>query len=302
MRLKGFFYVTCAGFMWGFIGPFSKVAFQEGVSPLEVAFWRAVLAWIFFGLHAAATGQVKLNVRDIPAVIAFGVTGIAGLFGSYTLAVDEGGAALASVLLYTAPAWVAVLSAIFFKEVMTVLKLIALGLTMVGVVGVCTDSAGLGAYIQSGVGGAAVGFGLLSGFFYSLYYVFGKHFSTRYSSPNLFLYILPIGALCIFAMVDFGHKTVTAWLAMVGLAVVSTYGPYYCYYVGLKYLEPSRAAITATLEPVVATIAAYIWWGESFAVNGYAGSVLILTAVSLMVWEGARLRGNTVLKPPAEET
>jgi DME family drug/metabolite transporter len=197
---------------------------------------------------------------------------------------------------------VAVLSAICFKETMTVVKLTALGLTMVGVVGVSAGSTGMSAYVGNGVGGAAVGFGLLSGFFYSLYYIFGKHFSTRYSSPNLFLYILPIGALCIFAMADFGHKTVTAWLAMVGLALVSTYGPYYCYYVGLKYLEPSRAAITATLEPVVATIAAHMWWGESFAMSGYIGSVLILTAVTLMVWEGGRLRGNTILKPPGEET
>jgi len=33
----------------GMIGPFARLAFSEGVLPMEVAFWRAVLAWIFFG-------------------------------------------------------------------------------------------------------------------------------------------------------------------------------------------------------------------------------------------------------------
>lgn len=298
MQLSGYFYAIGAGVMWGFIGPFAKVAFQEGVSPLEVAFWRAVLAWGCFGLHAALIREWKLASRDIPAVLLFGLTGVGGLFGSYSLAVDKGGVALASVLLYTGPAWVAVLSALLFKEVLTVPKLVALGLTIFGVIGVSIGGKGIGAFLGCGLSGAAVFFGLLSGFFYSLYYIFGKRFSAHYSSPNLFLYMLPIGVFCLFPMVDFVPKTSRAWLAMGGLAVISTYGPYCAYYVGLKYLEPSRAAILATLEPVVATVVAHIWWEESFATTGYVGSTLILTAVILMVWEGGKARGTTVLKPP----
>ena len=289
MQGKGFFYIICAGLMWGFVGPFSKLAFQEGVSPLEVAFWRAVLAWVLFGMHAFVTGQVKVKSKDIPAVIVFGVTGVALFYGSYQLAVEKGGAALASVLLYTAPAWVAVISAFVFKETMTRMKIIALGLTLLGVVGVSNGSTGFFAYPMVRLSALAVIFGLLSGFFYSLYYIFGKHFSNRYTSPNLFLYMLPIGALCLFPAVDFAHKTSTAWIAMACLAAISTYGAYYCYYIGLTYLEPSRAAITATIEPVVATVVAHLWWKESFTVTGYLGSVLILTAVILMVCEKTKV-------------
>lgn len=298
MQLKGFLYIICAGLMWGFVGPFSKLAFQEGVSPMEVAFWRAMLAWIFFGLHAVAKWEVKLESRDIPSVVMFGVTGVALFYGVYQMAVNKGGAALASVLLYTAPVWVAVMSVFFFKEVITVVKIVALGLTILGVIGVSTGSGGLSTYSGMDISTTAVLFGLLSGFFYSLYYIFGKRFSTRYSSPNLFLYMLPIGALCLFPIVDFVQKTTTAWIGLVCLAFISTYGAYYCYYIGLKYLEPSRAAITATIEPVVATIVAHVWWDESFAFYGYIGSAFILMAVILMVWEGGKARGNTVLKPP----
>ena len=101
--------------------------------------------------------------------------------------------------------------------------------------------------------------------------------------------MLAIGALGLFPAVSFVHKTMVAWIALVCLALFSTYGAYYCYYQGLKYLEPTRAAITATIEPVVATIVAHIWWHESFTLVGYAGSALILTAVVLVVRDGVKV-------------
>ena len=60
------------------------------------------------------------------------------------------------------------------------------------------------------------------------------------------------------------------------------------YYQGLKYLEASRAAITATLEPVVAAVVAFFWWHESFSGLGYVGSAAIIAAVILMVCDGNR--------------
>jgi len=49
-----------------------------------------------------------------------------------------------------------------------------------------------------------------------------------------------------------------------------------------KSLEATRA-ITATLEPVMAALIAYVWWHEYFTIWGYAGSFLVLVAVLLMI-------------------
>lgn len=287
-KIKGYLFIGAAAFLWGMIGPFAKLAFSEGILPMEVAFWRAVLAWIFFGSHAMVLRQVRMRARDLPALIVFALTGVALFYGSYQLAVKSGGAALASVLLYTAPAWVVVMARIFFKEALTPVKLGALALILVGVVGVSMgaggDSSGLGLSISAG----AIVAGLTAGFCYSLYYIFGKYFSNRYSSPNLFFYMLPIGAICLLPLVEFSHKTPTAWAALICMALFSTYGAYYCYYIGLKNMEASRASITATLEPVVASVVAYFWWGETFSVFGYVGCFLILSAVILMVLDGLK--------------
>ena len=88
--------------------------------------------------------------------------------------------------------------------------------------------------------------------------------------------------------VTFTHKTPTAWLALGLLVIISTYGANTCYYYGLKYLEAGHAAIAATLEPVIAAAVAYFWWHEAFTALSYAGSLLILFEVILMVWDNIR--------------
>lgn len=285
--MRGYVYIFLAASLWAFLGPFAKIAFREGVSPMEVAFWRAVLAWGFFGAHAVLRRQVRVALRDVPALVAFGVTGVAMFYGIYQLAVERGGAALAAVLLYTAPAWVTVLSRLLYAEAVTLAKLGALFLTLAGVAGISIGAGGdLGPGFQ--IDAPAVLLGLAAGLCYSMYYIFGRHFSGRYTSPNLFLYMLPIGAVCLYPWVRFSDKSPAAWAALVLIAMFCTYGAYYCYYLGIKHLEISRASIAATLEPVVAAVVAYFWWGEIFTPIGYAGSALILIAVLLVVWDGAR--------------
>ncbi len=283
MDKLGYVYILAAATLWGFLGPFGKMAFQEGISPLEVAFWRAVLAWLLFAVQALVQQRVRVNPRDLPGLALFGFLSVTLFFGSYQIAVEKGGAAMASVLLYTAPAWVFLLSRLFLNEQVNLKKITALVLTLAGVVLVSRNQPVQAMGSGGSAGMSAVLFGLLSGFCYSLYYIFGKHFSDKYSASVLFLYTLPFGAVCLLPWFSFAEKSVTAWMALGAIAVFSTFGAYHFYYAGLKRIEAGRASIIATAEPVVAALVAWCWWGESFTVYGYFGSVLILAAVLLMI-------------------
>ena len=42
-QMTGYLYVLAAAVLWSLIGPFSKLCMEEGLAPLEVAFWRALL-------------------------------------------------------------------------------------------------------------------------------------------------------------------------------------------------------------------------------------------------------------------
>lgn len=285
--MVGYVYVLCAAVLWGLIGPLSKLAFAAGMDTVEVAFWRTTLAWFLFAGQAFKNRELRVAPRDLPAVCGFGVAGIAGLFGAYMVAVSAGGAALASVLLYTAPAWVAVMSWMFLKEPMGGFKVAAVCATIVGVAGV---SLGPGASGGPAVGSRAILFGLISSVTYALYYIFGKYYLGRYRTPTLFLYALPVGSLALLPFVHFTRPTVAGMVPCLALALCSTYGAYSVYYAGLRRLEATRAAVVATLEPVVAAGLAYAMFGERFSLLGYAGAGLILLSVLLTIWDGARER------------
>jgi len=280
--LKGYSLIIAGASCWGLIGIFSFVAFGEGVEPMEVAFWRAVLSWAFFALQAVVTKQTQLIKKDIPLLLIFGVLGISAFYVSYLVAVKEGGAAFAAVLLYTAPAWVVTCSFFIFREKLTATKITAVLMVVAGVL--LISQTGGNSNSSTNVGFVALFSGLVAGFCYSLYYTMGKYFSSRYTSANLFLYVLPVGALCILPFVSFEHKSATAWLALLAVSFISTFIANFCYYQGLKYLEAGRASIVATIEPVVAAACAYVILGEYFTVLGYVGAIMIIVAVLLTIY------------------
>lgn len=282
--ITGYLFIISAAVCWGFIGIFSNLAFSEGLGPMEVAFWRALFAWFCFGGHALIRKETRVDVKDFPLLAVFAIFGISLFYIAYQYAVKTGGAAFAAVLLYTAPAWVVAFSFFIYREKFTLIKIGAVIFVMLGVY--LISKTGGNANGAGVIGPVALISGLVSGFCYSLYYTIGKYFSKKYSSATLFMYVLPLGILGILPFVEFTQKSPLAWIALISVAVVSTFVANYCYYNGLKYLEAGRASIVATIEPVVAAVAAYIFFGEYFTFLGYWGAVLIIIAVIATVYEG----------------
>jgi len=279
---KGYLCIIMAATLWGFIGPFGKIAYDQGMGAIEVAFWRAFFAWCCFGCELLIKKKsIKVEKKEVFPLTLFSVLCVALLYGAYQVAVDKGGAAMASVLLYTAPAWVIVLSRIILHEKITPVKLTALCLTLTGISCIALSQSGSSGH--STIAAVAILAGLLSGFCYSLYYILGKFFSEKYSAAVLFFYTLLPGALLLLPWFTFTDKTALAWLSLLLLSIFSTYGAYHFYYTGLKYIEAGRASLVATLEPVVASLAAWYWWGEVFSLSGYLGTALIIGAVILII-------------------
>lgn len=270
-------------------GVVARVALREGIAPLEIAVWRTIIAGTLFAghvtivrlSHRATTGDVRpssgIARRDLPALLLFAVAGIAALYAFLPLAVDAGGATLAAVLLYTAPAWVALFARLLFKERLTRRKLLALGLTLAGIAGIAL--AGDRAVRPTG---AALGWGLASGLSYASLYLFGKHFFARYTPTVVFLYALPVAALVLFPFAEFAPKTALAWSALLVLGVACTYAAYLAYSAGLNRLDATRAATIATAEPVIAAVLAFAFWDERLPPAAYLAAAVVLSGVLLM--------------------
>ncbi|MBZ9713693.1 DMT family transporter [Deinococcus multiflagellatus] len=269
--------ILAAAVLWGLLGILGKQAQSGGLGPLEVAFWRAALAGGLFAAHAALTRARWPRGRDLLVTAAFGVVGVAVFYGAYQLAVQAGGASLASVLLYTAPAFVALLGWGLLRERLGLRE----GLAIAGTLGgIALISLGGGQGIT--VSGPALGWGLTAGFTYSLYYLYGKAFFTRYDPAALLAVALPVGALALLPFVTFTAKTPPVWGSLGAIAVLSTYLAYLAYSAGLRRLSATRASVIASLEPVVAAALAAALFNERLAALALLGAALVIGAALLL--------------------
>ncbi len=271
-----------AAFLWGLIGPLCTYVYAQGVTPLETALWRAIFGWVFFLAHARIKQQLRVTRSDLPLLFGFGLVCISLFYGSYQIAISEAGIGLAAVLLYTAPAWVAIMSWLVLRETMSLSKIACVTMTIAGVALIS-----LGPQLLGGqgirLGPLGLGSGLLAGFTYALYYIFGKKWLHRYATPTIFVYAMPVGALTLLPFVNFAHKTPTAWGLLVVMGLVTSYGAFSLYYAGLKRLQATQAAVVATFEPMVAAALGFALFGELFGPTGWIGSAMILAAVLLVV-------------------
>jgi len=280
--------VLVAAVLWGGLGIFGRYALAAGLHPLEIAFWRAALGGALFAGHAAITCTTWPTGRDLGVTAAFGLVGVSLFYGAYQFAIRAGGASLASVLLYTAPAFVAVMSWRLLREPLGPREWVGVAQTVGGVALISVGGAPAVA-----VGLAAVTYGLLSGFAYSLYYLYGKLFFGRYEPASLFAVALPVGALGLLPFVPFSARTAHAWLWLAAIAVFSTYFAYLAYAAGLRGLPATRASVIAALEPVVASGLAAALFGERLSPLAYLGAALVVTAAVGLGGAGRRTRRVT---------
>jgi drug/metabolite transporter (DMT)-like permease len=206
---------------------------------------------------------------------------VALLFGSFQIAVQRTGAAMASVLMYTAPFWVALFSRLLFGERLTPLKSAALLIAMAGVALVCLS--GGGRPEKADVIGMAAG--LTSGLAYSMHYVYGGIYLKKFSAITIYAHCLTVGALIIFPFVTFSPKSPTMWLTLMGIGAVTSYAAYGAYCAGLKRLAPTRVSILCNLEPLLTTLLAFVFWDELFPPLGWAGAIMVLTAIFMIIRE-----------------
>lgn len=295
LALIGYFLVFCAALGFALIGPISRYPLAHGVSAMECAFWRAAFGGLIFIVHGICTGAWRVTGAQRSVFLLFGIPGVGVLFFLYMFAVQHAGAATTSVLNNTAPIWVAIWSYLFFKELITGKKIISIALAIAG--------AGLIAFSGGGLPQGSSPLGILaalgSGFIFSLHaLVAKKYLSDKVTAVSLYMYILPVGALCILPFVTFmPGKTWEVWLALISLGVACNWLPYLCFCAALKRLTATRVSVFETAsEPLLAAIFAFFWWGEAFTLLGWIGAIVVIGAVVAII------SAKEKTYPPADKT
>ena len=259
--------------------------YAEGVSFEALVAFRATVGWmavLAFLLITGGARRLKVLGWDLAFLVPLGAIGIGAFYLLYFYTVQESTVGTAAILLYSSPAFVVVLARLFLGEALGTIKVVALLLTTFGILLV------VGAYAPASleVSPTVLATGLLSGLTYGLYSIFGRPVAGRLCPPVILSYALFFGAalLVIAALPTLGTLaglSFGSYALLAMLAVVHTTLAFVLYTFGLGRLGAGRAAIVATVEPVVAGTLGTVLLGEDLTVPKVVGGVLVISGAAL---------------------
>ena len=303
-RLRGYGLVVLAAACWATGGLTAKWMFTsqsavpEGwrvqplgisVDPAVLSGGRALAAFVLLAAYLLLTQRSALKVRrrDIWFLAVFGVIGMAGVHFTYFKTISLTNVATAILLEYLAPIVVLCVSVLFMGQKLTWMLPVGVGLSVIGCALVVGALGGDGLQVS----GAGIAWGLASAVFFATYSLMGTYAAGRFAPWTLLVWGL--GFATVFWLVALGPAKVLGLfgdvetaLAVVYVSVMSTIVPFGAFLLALHYIQPTQATVTATLEPVLAGIAAFVVFGESLTVTQLLGAGLVLLAIVVVQSRG----------------
>lgn len=272
-------FLSAAGF--GLLPIFAVLAYKDGASPFTLLFWRFFWAGLIFqGYNYYVHQGFGITKKEIFYVLAMGV--LYSMQSSFFfLSVKYISASLTSLIFYTYPALVAVLSSIVYKDRLGLKGILAVGLAFSGLILVLGN-------ISGKLNPVGVVFALSTALVYSVYITLGKKVLAQIPAITASSFIAVFAAACFFVVgqvtgtLDFmpGEKV---WLSISGIVVFSTLLAMFTFFRGIELLGPARASIISMFEPVVTVIFAALLFSEKLTPGQVAGGVLVLFGAYLVV-------------------
>jgi drug/metabolite transporter (DMT)-like permease len=182
----------------------------------------------------------------------------------------------AVLLNYTAPIFVALLSPILLEERLERSTILALILSMVGIL-LISSSQGLRI---RGLDLLGLIIGVMSGLFYAVFIVFSKRALTNLPSYSVALYsyltssaFLAPSLIKVEISLDSGF-----WFLLLFLGVFNTAFATTLYFKGLRLIKAQEAAVLTYLEALSAVAFGYLLLAQQPALSTIVGGLLILSA------------------------
>lgn len=288
-------FVLLAGILWGGMGLFVRRINAVGLFAFEVSQLRITLGMLLMLLYLLIFDREKLKVklRDLWCFFGTGICSLLFFCWCYFTGLETESMAVMGVLLYTAPVFVLLFSAALFGEKLTGKKIGAIVMTVAG----CCLVSGLGGGAQLSLRGFLLGLG--SGFGYSLYSIFSRFAIKKgYGAWTITFYTFLFCSVGCAFFTDWplllGTVAVnpSIWPWIVALALLTGFGAYVLYTLGLEGMESGKASIVASVEPVVGTILGAVVFHEYLTALQIIGICLVLGAIVLLNLNMQKRRKN----------
>jgi drug/metabolite transporter (DMT)-like permease len=296
----GYAMVATAATLFAVNGSVSKVVLGSGLSSLELTQIRNTSAAILFlaFLVVVAPARLRVGRRELAVLVAFGLVGIALVQWLYFVAIENLPVGIALLIEFTAPLFVALFARFVYREHVRRRIWVAVALCLTGLA--------LVVELWSGVELSTVGITAAFGGALALtaYLLMAERERRHRDAASLSFYGFLFAAL-LWAVVqplwDFpwgvlddrvslqgnlSEHSAPVWLLVGFVVIVGTMITFSLLTGSLRHISATRASIVATLEPVVATVVAWAWLGETFGATQVVGGLVVIAGI--LVAQSAR--------------
>ncbi|MCM1147405.1 MAG: DMT family transporter [Bacteroidales bacterium] len=258
--------------------------YSEGITPGNVLFYRYAISTILMGIYMIVKGKsFRLTKNEALATMAMGCLfagSSAGLFCSFKY-MNPG---LASVILFTYPLFVALLSWLFFHEQMSYSTLLCIIVALFGISLLDQSS------INGNISMTGMILAIISGLTYAIYLIgVNRSILKDMSISRLSFFALAFGTVIFFISNGFGAgvqplHSITSWGNAVGLAIFPTVISLLLITRSIHIIGSTPASIIGALEPVTALAVSVSVFGGVLTGMNIIGILIILGAVLFMVY------------------
>jgi len=254
-------------------------------NPVAFTGLRVGTAAIFLLTVAFARGDLVLPRRDVIGLLLIGMigNGLYQLFFVHGVARTRAGNA--ALIVAAAPAFIALFARVRGLERVRRLTLVGIALSVLGVGLVIAGSARPSNGEVTLLGSMLVFFGVLC---WSVYTILLQPYTKRIDVARLSAITMVGGAVPLLiastpALIatDWSIVGPGGWLALFYSSVISMGVAYYFWYRGLRVLGPTRTAVYANLQPIIALAVAWAFLGEVPTIFQGVGAATIVAGVFL---------------------
>ncbi|WP_440955982.1 DMT family transporter [Methanosarcina sp. Mfa9] len=277
--------------LFGMVGIFVKGI--NGMGPAPILFYRLFFGFAAILIYLIAAGRFEgLHLGNKKSYLfLLGVLNTVTMF-SYFSAMKYSSIPVAVLLLYTAPVYVTLLSPFLLKEKITARSMIALTLSLAGILlTVNPGHMGIGTVASGEEGTYFLGllFGLLSGFSFGCSILTVNHLKSDYSGTSQLLWSTLVGLVLLlpFGVSVPGEVLIENLGRLVPLGIITTAVGTLLYMNGIVHIRAQTAAVLCLMEPVSSIFFGCTLLGDPLQANTLFGCCFILCGGLLVSLKGS---------------
>lgn len=286
------FLMVCLIIFWGSSFIVVKAIIGEGFTPIALATFRFLIAGGFFAIALIVKRgrneecPILIEKGDFPKFLLLSLTGVTFFFTVQYTGIELAGASIAAILVcFLAPILITLFSARLFKEQLTTVNTIGIGIAAAGTITVI-----LGGTLSVNENSTNFLFGslilLLTPVMWAAYTLMGKRTMDKYDPFLVVAWVNILGGICLipFSLAESSFQQIPSinlneWLAILYLASTCSLLGYFIWFHVMKQVKASITSSFLFAEPLITVVFAATFANEPITLFTVAGGFSIFAGV-----------------------